>query len=269
MSTKIHNGYRIAAAGLLDPFEFLNDLRAVTTGIYRDLLATALARTATGLADAAVRNPEQSSGTQPLTQALQEANRAHREIVRTGQRNPAWDFGFDLVLVADPDDRDWRYALIYTEQDAYTDAWETNPVVNRFGYWNNTDRPDDVTETEWDRRRTIWNRVLPGYTAPASIGFTWSLLSDDTGHSLTDIQPVIGDRIPSREERARMIARTEPQRTPGPATMAGMIDYVTSTSYQDAVTARAAQIAHELPDINVDDLYDIRGLLARTRRPSI
>jgi len=29
-----------------------------------------------------------------------------------------------------------------------------------YGYWNNTDKPDDVSEDEWDERERVWDEVI-------------------------------------------------------------------------------------------------------------
>lgn len=34
------------------------------------------------------------------------------------------------------------------------------PYIKEYGYWNNTDKPDELTEEEWDERRSDWNEVL-------------------------------------------------------------------------------------------------------------
>lgn len=34
------------------------------------------------------------------------------------------------------------------------------PELKAFGYWNNTDPPEEVTEEEWALRRDIWNKVI-------------------------------------------------------------------------------------------------------------
>lgn len=41
--------------------------------------------------------------------------------------------------------------------------------VEDYSYWNNSDRPDNVTEAEWDARKLYWNEVIPG---------SWGMLRD-------------------------------------------------------------------------------------------
>lgn len=48
------------------------------------------------------------------------------------------------------------------------------PYIKEYGYWNNTDKPDELTEEEWDQRRSDWNEILD-----RSFFFTGSGISID------------------------------------------------------------------------------------------
>lgn len=53
-------------------------------------------------------------------------------------------------------DRGWFYIIGYGE------CWgfDYNPVAAEdYRYWNNTDRPDDLTPRQWRARGAAWNRV--------------------------------------------------------------------------------------------------------------
>lgn len=36
----------------------------------------------------------------------------------------------------------------------------TQPYVEEFGYWNNTDKPARLTDIQWDEREIMWDRIL-------------------------------------------------------------------------------------------------------------
>jgi len=40
------------------------------------------------------------------------------------------------------------------------DFLDDSEKVSDFAYWNNTDRPEEITDEEWDHRRDIWNELL-------------------------------------------------------------------------------------------------------------
>lgn len=44
-----------------------------------------------------------------------------------------------------------------------------------FGYWNNSDRPEDVTEEGWDERRDVWAEALGPSWVPSRSGVTVGL----------------------------------------------------------------------------------------------
>lgn len=47
--------------------------------------------------------------------------------------------------------------------------------LDEFSYWNNTDRPENLSEYEWDERRDIWNQLVPGLllTECGFLRFDW------------------------------------------------------------------------------------------------
>lgn len=74
-------------------------------------------------------------------------------------------------------------------------------VEREYDFWDNMDRPDEVTEAEWDERREAWDRVLPG------IGHVASSMVQFQIH---DMRPPLGlqDDAPKRSvaRRAESIA---------------------------------------------------------------
>lgn len=49
------------------------------------------------------------------------------------------------------------------------------PYIKEYGYWNNTDKPDELTEEEWDERRSDWNEVLDRSFLFTGTGFSIDL----------------------------------------------------------------------------------------------
>lgn len=266
MSTKIHDGYRLPADTSM--FGLLRELRKSITPTYEDLYATAVVRQATFDADDILRGDTNESGTvkvsSPLTAAVLTLDRAHHQIAKTGQRNPGLDLNFEVVVMCDPQDPGDLYAIIYTEQDAYRDAWNRIEGVEPFGYWNNTDRPDDITDDEWDSRRRTWNRVIPDLTAPSTIGWAWSLLGDMHQVDHDRLIELASDRIPTRPVRALRIARTEvvESHLPHGATYSQIVAAMHDEEVNAEVKGRALVIADELADLRVEDLEDIGPMAA-------
>jgi len=61
-----------------------------------------------------------------------------------------------------------------------------------FSYWNNTDRPDDVSDKEWDERRKFYDSLTEKYHFFNSIGLVYELSNTE---SILDICRRISERI--------------------------------------------------------------------------
>lgn len=266
MSTKIHDGYRLADG--ISMFGLLHQLRTSITPVYERLYTAAVVRQATFDADDILRGATNEAGTtkttSPLTSAVFAVDRAHHQIAKTGQRNPRLDFNFEVVAMPDPHDHHSSYAIIYTEQDEYRKVWQDLYNVEPFGYWNNTDRPDDITDDEWDSRRRTWNRVIPDLTAPSTIGWAWSLLGDMHQVDHDRLIELASDRIPTKPVRALRIARTEvvESHLPHGATYSQIVAAMHDEEVNAEVKGRALVIADELADLRVEDLEDIGPMAA-------
>lgn len=169
MSTKIYNGYRLSLA--IDPFEFTSQLRAVM-----DPIRTRLdARTLMERAIAAVDGADASGQSRPqhaLFTALTDFDNEQRKM---GSHD--WGHDPNRFEVSFGYDRQTRrvLCLLYADQPEFTEAWESLPQVEAFGYWNNGDQPEDVTDADWAARRDAWERVMPGCTPPVECMLSFSL----------------------------------------------------------------------------------------------
>lgn len=48
-------------------------------------------------------------------------------------------------------------------------------VFEDFAYWNNSDQPSTVTDTEWDHRRDTWEKVFEVSWTPGTAGLVYKL----------------------------------------------------------------------------------------------
>lgn len=81
------------------------------------------------------------------------------------------DIFYDVQIMRGPEDNTIVFK-VFSECRDYTKALETQDWCSDFSYWNNTDKDDDVTEEEWERRKKYWD-AMP-YTPPSesAVGFT-------------------------------------------------------------------------------------------------
>lgn len=75
------------------------------------------------------------------------------EIQRTSQRDPAMDFDCHAVFIPLEDK---TLVLFYAELEEMRELWKSQKEVSSYGYWNNTDYPEDVTGEEWEERKKVW-----------------------------------------------------------------------------------------------------------------
>lgn len=89
------------------------------------------------------------------------------DLIETLQKDPrhtfsSLDFGYEVVLL--PNGRGLSaepLALLFSERggNAYRSALIEADVLREYGYWDNADEPDDVTDAEWRQRRRAWCKL--------------------------------------------------------------------------------------------------------------
>lgn len=67
------------------------------------------------------------------------------------------------------------YGIAYGTDD-FCKAFLEMPQVHEFAFWNNADKPADVSDEEWMDRGNIWEELLPSFWA-ADDGFTYTLFN--------------------------------------------------------------------------------------------
>lgn len=208
MSTKIHNGYRITGpdGSRPDPFVFATQLRAHLWPVYESAFTRALVLAAVTAVDAA-EHAGKPAPDGPIATAWLGLHDRQKKIDATRERDPEADFQCDVTFLADPDDPTGPlYALLYTERPTYRATFERMPGVEPWPYWNNTDRPENLTDEEWQHRADTWDRVIGLTMAPITRGLSWKLLGLYDGCSPTKVRDRAVDFLPGRAHRARRLA---------------------------------------------------------------
>lgn len=121
---------------------------------------------------------------------------------KEGLRAPDQDFGLRI----------WVYPYNSKKTLFFVDCEKRSywPIIDKYltpyGYWNNTDRPDDITKNEWNRRGLEWNNVLDNQ----DYSLKFELFCNDDfplpGYFEEDVYELIFKHIPSKEERAKNLA---------------------------------------------------------------
>lgn len=73
-------------------------------------------------------------------------------------------------------DTSGTYCLLYCESKSGLKVFEQTLGCSEYNYWNNSDPPDDVSESEWDERARRWNDLLGPSGVPAALGAAFELV---------------------------------------------------------------------------------------------
>lgn len=210
MSVKIYRGFVIDPAfGTVQGLHHLvSEFRAEVKPLAKRYLLAAFIKDAVTEFDRRhvglnSQNPDKS----PCSHAWSAMLEAQGDL-KDGRRHPQYDASCSLALLPHPDGR--ILGIMYTENDPWLELWAAKPGISEYNYWDNTDRPDDLTAEEWRTRREDWGAVLlnhPG-AVPARCGFTADIHDEGFPPYPEDMTPdAVRAVLPKIGERARRLAQ--------------------------------------------------------------
>ncbi len=213
MSTKIYNGFRVNAGSALANLNLLSEVKpgvqalvdrkmlAVLTEqivfevdrfslLRHQVLAGEIAELPADWAD----KRKEYVGRYVRRKLFEEQTECRRGL----QRSPLIDCDVELFLRADPD-TGMLLGYLQEERVGAHELLIRTPGIEDFGYWNNTDKPEAVSDEEWEARSRLWDKVLDNPVACLSLKFEPDPLSMPAPASQLD--------FPSRASRAERCAR--------------------------------------------------------------
>lgn len=214
MSTSITNGYNF---GEQDVFTLSRAIRE----LFRPVLFEAIH--SHPVANAVEMYDKLQSGNEKL---IQEVYRAAKALGIDDSELLTW---FDLYRIAVDKDRQdtfWDpqhehnlevaflqnekteniFALVYGSRES-REHFNSVYSEHEYSYWNNTDRPKELSEAEWDERKATWDRLL-GYNSPKVSGLTMTVMdSYEIAPRLDYYENGNSFRLPDMESRVRVLAR--------------------------------------------------------------
>lgn len=121
----------------------------------------------------------------PFTQAV-DVIEAAAKVSDEFHVHPAADFNFLARWMVDPAPNlsggHDLYAKLATSQQDYRDVFTHTTEATDFHYQNQSDPPEDVTDTDWEARKQVWERILPKSGGYPHLGPLWRFTE---GRSLT------------------------------------------------------------------------------------
>lgn len=171
MSTKIINGFRFQSRDLVEIHDLVAAWRKTLASRHRADLAELIADMCVDIIDGNAMEPMRFAGKSPYDEARSEIRTRQKEILGSGSRDPQVDFDFEVSILPHEGS---VYGMVFSERQKWIDLWMDQDGLEDYSYWNNTDRPDDVTDAEWECRGKTWDAILLANPAgtPGMAGFT-------------------------------------------------------------------------------------------------
>lgn len=203
MSTKIYTGFRFRSHDLFEIHGLIARWRQTLAKLHRVELAALIAGMCAETIDRNVTEPGRNAGKHPYREAREEIRTRQKEILGSGCRDPEVDFDFEVSVL--PHDGA-VYGMIFSERSRWIDFWMEQEGVEDFSYWNNVDRPSDISQGDWKARSETWSAILRSNAAgtPGMAGFSAQCTDRRVQPDLAEII----DQLPTFEDRLSKQARS-------------------------------------------------------------
>ena len=257
MSTKIYDGFRLKNMTLNKLQDWSMEFREKIKVVNQELIAKHQAFICSRLIDFAFifdsknfldiwKEHNLTLSHYPFAVALEIMNQRRKKIDQTDRRDPEFDFSCEIVFIPV---KSQVLGIPYTEQEEHIKIIESMPGYEEYGYWNNTDRPDNLSEARWDKRRDDWDLALPGLGISNLSGF--KITCKDK--SWVDIK-VIASYIPDIKTRAKTFAEKLVSNKFNKDSMCGYLAWSRSDEYRQMVAETEKELLEILRPITPDDL---------------
>lgn len=233
MSTKIYNGFQFSHRNFFalntDVLAWRSRVEQLTDTIAAEVLANMVVKEV----------DEMTSKNKPIEERIlgrkiTEIRDRQKEIKTTGHRDPVVDFDFSFTIL--PYENRY-YGIYYTEQREMEREFKELPWVKDFSYWDNTDRPDDMCEIEWEHRSAVWDKIFAKTSVPGQLGYSVECTHRPHWGAMVDL---VHKFVPSFETRARERAKLD------------VLDYYFSSHWTkcnpELMTSRIMPMYHEAMD---------------------
>lgn len=206
MSTKIFNGYKITASSIDEAIDFILRGKKEVLKQYHLFVMETQTRRATKFLDnfliteflikrsalpeiKLIREDFNASKFSPFSISY----RQEMEIVQENEKDDAEIILFPKKIINE--NESFYMAILFSKQSFLHNDDFTKKITNiyrgkmqEYGYWNNTDKPEDISSKDWNKRRVNWDKVSPT-GIPVMDGISIKLiLKDSSIFSLSDEQ---------------------------------------------------------------------------------
>lgn len=133
------------------------------------------------------------------------------------------------------------------------------PTIEEYGYWDNTDPPDDISYTEFKKRGIVWDKILSFSDIPAESMLSFVLISPTPRIIFNDKIIKDGDQyILSYEDRLENAAKFRVnKRVVFPEKASDIIRYLKSEEYQKLIDNEKIKLKKILKqNVTIKDLLN-------------
>lgn len=172
-----------------------------------------------------------------------------KESKVSGKRSLQYDFGCEIHIMPT---KDKLLFTLYVEKEEFKEIIESKPFVLEYMYQNQTDKPDDISDEEWEERAKDWDEAIIG-GIPANHGFTVSFVNDFSFPVISsDVIREVFSEVRTKEKRARIIAYDLEY----PCEKITM-SVLCSDEYKKWLEERTKEVSEKLEEIDAEKLIDI------------
>lgn len=157
MSTKIYNGFKLKGFKSLDrAFHLMAEHRANMQAAASNEAARMLAERACTLYDELYL-----SGSPMERPALAQAyDDIDTNLLAAEKHRAKSYYDLDVSVALASTSNHTVIGILFCGNDRLRRKFFSLPAVVEYGYWDNSDPPEDVSNLEWNKRRGQWNEVL-------------------------------------------------------------------------------------------------------------
>lgn len=127
-----------------------------------------------------------------------------QEVKKTGRRDVDVDHEFEIFLFPSGDG---TLIMPVCEQEELTAILDGHSSIERNSWWNSTDRPDDLSEEQWQQREDEWMTALPGSGLISERSLRMTLFDGDI--RINHDVPLTWASMPSPEKRLKRLGADE------------------------------------------------------------
>lgn len=177
MSTKIYDGFRFKAKNLDEVLSLLKQFSTEANNKAQELGKEKILNVALSMLDEAFLNINHmiTEEKDKKKSFLSVAKNNIKDDLKASEKGEICysDLSLEIVVLAYKKN---YLAIPYSSENEMKELILKQPWYEEYGYWDNTDQPEHLTNRQWNRRKKVWNCAFGDDYIPANAGYTKTIL---------------------------------------------------------------------------------------------